>query len=107
MFRTQIFLYQIIGLLLGLSIGFGLFVTSALANESIEQFTAEYQVMADGTVEVVEQIRYNFAGNERRGIERILDDTHVQSASAWFRTRYVTISDTAGVMLDDPDLDYE
>lgn len=107
MFRTQIFLYQIIVLLLGLSIGFGLFVTSALANESIEQFTAEYQVMADGTVEVVEQIRYNFAGNERRGIERILDDTHVQSASAWFRTRYVTISDTAGVMLDDPDLDYE
>ncbi len=67
------------------------FVSSVQA-ENISNFTAEYHIDEDGTMKVTEEIVYNFESEERRGIFRILELTHPQPASAWYKTRQVEIS---------------
>ncbi len=67
-------------------------VTSPVQAETITNFTAEYQIQEDGSVEVVEKIIYDFEGEERRGIFRILELSHPQGASVWYKTRSVNIT---------------
>ena len=95
-----------LGIVFGLCISLATAVNPVFANESIEKFAAEYTIFQDGTVEVLERIIYNFADNERRGIERILSDRHPQAATAWYKQRYVTISDITARKLADSELGF-
>ena len=51
-----------------------LFLTGALVAQAeiIRDFTAQYEIRPDGTVQVVETITYDFEESERRGIIRDL-----------------------------------
>lgn len=52
-----------------------LFINLPVASaEIIRDFTAEYEVGTDATVTVAETIKYDFEGEERHGIFRIIGD---------------------------------
>lgn len=59
--------------------------------ENIDTFEATYEVHADGRVSVTEEIVYDFASLDRRGIFRVLEKKHPQAASSWLKRRTVNI----------------
>jgi uncharacterized membrane protein YgcG len=73
-------------------ISFIFVVSFSLAHaESITNFTADYEVREDGTVQVTEVISYDFGPNDRHGIFRILKNEHPQEATAWYKKRFIDI----------------
>ena len=70
-----------------------LFFTNAgfVSAEVIRDFSIEYVIQADATVEVTETITYDFEGASRHGIFRTLEKDHPQSPTAWYKNRYVGI----------------
>lgn len=62
------------------------------AAEVVTNFTADYTLEADATVEVVETIEYDFGSMSRHGIYRDLSTKHAQPATAWYKTRSVDIA---------------
>ncbi len=67
--------------------------------EVIKDFDVSYTVNQDGTVDVKETIVYDFESEERRGIFRILKNTHPQPATAWYKSREV-VTQVEGVTKD-------
>ena len=92
--------------LLIIFVGVFSFVLPAFASEKIDEFYAEYTILSDGTVQVVERIRYDFGLNTRRGLERTLTTTHAQAGTAWYKRRFVTISNLTGSMISDTAVPY-
>lgn len=74
--------------------------------ESINDFTADFQVNKDGTVLVTEVITYDFGPNDRHGIFRILKHQHPQSATVWYKKRFIDI-DLLSVQIDGGGVPYE
>ncbi len=59
--------------------------------EVITDFSAEYTVQADATVDVVETINYDFEGADKHGIFRTLEKKHPQAPTEWYKNRYIDI----------------
>ena len=57
--------------------------------ESITSFDSIIHVHQDGSLTVVETIKYDFGSEYKHGIYRTLADTHAQSASAWYKERHI------------------
>lgn len=57
--------------------------------ESITDFDILIEVQADSSLRVTETITYDFEEAERHGIYRDVKETHAQSATSWFKDRYV------------------
>lgn len=70
-----------------------LFALTAHAEE-IRDFTAEYHVRTDGSVEVTETIIYDFGSDERHGIFRTLGTEHPQPPTKWYNDRSIDIEVT-------------
>jgi uncharacterized membrane protein len=68
-----------------------LVLTPSASAESIVSFSATYTINADGTVDVVEDIVYDFGDEERHGIFRTIETDHPQPASAWYKDRYIGV----------------
>ncbi len=64
---------------------------SVVAAEQIDSFAATYEVNQDGSVTVTETIEYDFGTANKRGIFRILEKSHPQNATSWFKKRSVNI----------------
>lgn len=65
----------------------------SVAAEEIASFNVDYEIKADASVEVTETISYDFGNEYKHGIFRTLETTHAEPASAWYKNRYVEISD--------------
>lgn len=64
----------------------------ALASaEVIRDFSATYDIQADGSILVTERIVYDFEGVERHGIFRTLETDHPQPASSFLKNRQAEI----------------
>lgn len=74
--------------------------------EEVVEFSAVYTIEENGEVEVVEIITYDFGEENRHGIFRTLTDNHPQSATSWYKTRYVEI-DVESVRKDNESEPYE
>lgn len=59
--------------------------------ETIDSFTAEYNIKQDASVEVSETIVYDFGKDNRHGIYRTLSKKHAQGPTAWYKNRLVEI----------------
>ncbi len=70
---------------------FTLVVAWPVYGEEINLFESVYEVHPDGAVEVTETIQYDFSDNQRRGIFRLLETTHAQPASTFFKERLIEI----------------
>lgn len=74
--------------------------------EVIRDFAVEYSILPDSSVVVTETIRYDFESESRRGIFRTIENTHPQSASVWYKRRYIDI-DIQSVSKNDSPEPYE
>jgi uncharacterized membrane protein len=67
--------------------------TQVVHAEMITKFDADYTIVPDATVKVVENITYDFSGNERHGIYRTINNKHPQQATAWYKSLSIELSD--------------
>ena len=89
-----------------LSLGL-LFINLPVASaEIIRDFTAEYEVGVGATITVAETIKYDFEGEERHGIFRIIGKNHPQPATAWYKNRSIDI-EVLSVTQDDAAVPFE
>ncbi len=63
--------------------------------EEIALFEAEYTIESDGVVQVEETVLYDFAETPKHGLYRTLKTSHPQSATVWYKNRFVEITDIA------------
>ncbi len=83
-----------------------LLVAGTVSAEEVVDFSADYEVRADGAVAVTETIVYDFEEESRRGIFRVLKNDHPQSATAWYKRRSIGI-DMVAVTQDGEPAPYE
>lgn len=70
-------------------------VSSSVQAEVINKFEADYTVLENGDVSVVETITYDFEESERHGIFRTIKNSHPQSPSAWYKKRTIELAVTS------------
>ena len=63
--------------------------------EEITSFSVEYQINDDASVSVTETIVYDFESEYRHGIFRTIKTDHAEPATAWYKNRFVEITDIA------------
>jgi len=59
------------------------------AAEEVTSFTSDITINADSSVLITETITYDFGGEQKHGIFRNIPDNHPQSASVWYKERYI------------------
>lgn len=75
---------------------FGLLLcTLPVLAEEITSFSVEYQINDDASVSVTETIVYDFESEYRHGIFRTIKTDHAEPATAWFKNRFVEITDVS------------
>ncbi len=80
---------------------FSFFISSALAQsnvaEKIDSFTGEIKINSDSTIEVTENIQYDFGENERHGIYRFIPVKYKARGGNYnLRVSNVSVTDEAG-----------
>lgn len=72
-----------------------LFVPSLVQAEDIQRYEVEITAQTNATFDVVERISYDYEDWERHGIFRDIPLTHSQPATAWYKKRYIEVSDVS------------
>jgi len=86
--ESRSFVTKIALLIVG-SVGLWLMLFSFVSAESIRSFDAVIVVNADSSLTITETIGYDFGQVPKHGMYREVSSQHAQSASAWYKERYV------------------
>jgi len=80
-----------LGVVFGIVSILSLLAAASAHAEVIRSFTSDITITKDATLEVVEEIVYDFGDAERHGIFRTIPTTHPEPASVWSKERYIDI----------------
>ena len=85
------FLSSIMSLLVIIAVPFGLIAQTTFSGEHIANFQQSTIINADGTIDVTEQIEYDFSTEERHGIFRTIPYTKLNSEGKKFKMTFSQI----------------
>lgn len=71
---------------------FWLISSQSVSAEVISSFNADIVVKDNGDLLITETIEYDFQEETKHGIVRTLNSKHAQSASAWYKEKYLVFS---------------
>lgn len=78
-------------MLLLLSVSLWFFSYQSVSAEVIKSFASDIQVVENGSFTVTETIVYDFEGAEKHGLFRNVKSKHAETASAWYKERYIDL----------------